>query len=67
MYFAICPMQLQYLIWLKKWLKMSLTTSNQPIYWYMTLISIKLHLMIGKNIHNAKTCFLQLFLCNYNV
>ncbi len=33
----------------------------------VALISIKLHLMIGQNVHNAKTCILQLDLRNYNV
>jgi hypothetical protein len=31
-----------------------------------TLISIKLKVLV-KSVHNAKTCFLQLVLCNYNV
>jgi hypothetical protein len=31
-YFTTCSMQLQCLIWLKKWLKISLTISDQPNY-----------------------------------
>jgi hypothetical protein len=30
MSFTTCPMQLQYPTWLRKQLRMSLTTSNQP-------------------------------------
>jgi hypothetical protein len=44
--FTTCPMQLQCPTWLVKWLRMSLATSNQPL-WLVTLISIKLHLLIG--------------------